>query len=92
MVNVEEEKNGEATVLLIHTGNASGAEENDKYKVYQISSYNLDGREIKREKEIAQIKILDVEGDELSTAEVLNGGGDVLENFKAGEKLICKSE
>ncbi|MGA9325912.1 MAG: CsgG/HfaB family protein [Salegentibacter sp.] len=92
VVNVEEEKNGEATVLLIHTGNASGAEENDKYKVYQISSYNLDGREIKREKEIAQIKILDVEGDELSTAEVLNGGGDVLENFKAGEKLICKSE
>ena len=92
VVNVEEEKNGEATVLLIHTGNASGAEENDKYRVYQISSYNLDGREIKREKEIAQIKILDVEGDELSTAQVLNGGGDVLENFKAGEKLICKSE
>ena len=92
VVNIEKEKNGQATLLLINTGDSSGAAENDQYTVYHISSYNVDGRELKREKEIAQIKIIDVEGDELSIAEVLNGGEKILENFKAGEKLICKSK
>lgn len=92
VLGIEEEENGEAKMLLINTGNSSGAEKDDKFKVYHISVLSVNDREIKREKEIGEIQIVDVEGEELSTAKVIKGGPELLSNFHAGETLICKTE
>ena len=92
IVAIEDEKNGEATMLLINVGNKNGAEKNDKLNVYLITTLDLNGEELTREQEIAEIKIVAVEGDELSTAKVLDGGSELLSNFNAGETLICKSK
>lgn len=91
VLGIEEEENGAAKVLLINTGNASGAEERDKLKVFHISTLSVNEREIQREKEIGEIEIVDVEGEELSLAKVISGGNDLLERFNAGETLVCKS-
>lgn len=92
IVAIEDEENGEATMLLINVGNKNGAEKNDKLNVYLITTLDLNGEEVTREQEIAEIKIVAVEGDELSTAKVLDGGSELLSNFNTGETLICKSK
>lgn len=91
ILSIEEEKAGAAKKVLINTGQADGAEKNDKISIYELSTVTIGDRQTQREKWIADIKINAVEGNELSIATVVKGGKELLDKFNAQAKLICKS-
>lgn len=92
IIEISEASSNKAKILLISTGNINGAKKNQKFQVVELVNMKVGDKEIVRKKEIGEIKIIKVEGEEISVAKVIKGGGAILSKFNAGAKIECYSK
>lgn len=92
IIEISEASSNKAKTLLINTGNINGAKKNQKFQVVELVNMKVGDKEIVRKKEIGEIKIIKVEGEEISVAKVIKGGGAILSKFNAGAKIECYSK
>lgn len=91
IIKIVEVKKDEAKSLLLNVGSFQGTKKNSEFNVYEISSVEVNGRNITREVLIGKVKIKEVQGEEISLAEVKKGGVEILSKFSANTQLVCKA-
>ncbi|MFT7606881.1 MAG: hypothetical protein ACI8VT_004484, partial [Saprospiraceae bacterium] len=91
IIQIEKEKKGKVTEILIAGGSVIGLKKNDKLNVFEITELEVDGKMFPREREIASLTVSDIQGGQLSVCKVKKGGGDLKNKILSGAKLICKT-
>ncbi len=92
IIEISEASSNKAKILLINTGNLNGAKKNQKFQVVELVNMKVGDKEIVRTIEIGEIKITKVEGEEISVAKVIKGGGAIFSKFNSGAKIECHSK
>lgn len=92
IVQIEAEKKGKATELLIAGGSNIGLSKNDKIIIYELSEINVGGETLKREQEIAILSVSELQGKNLSVCKVKSNGDILKEKIIGGANLICKTQ
>jgi len=92
IIEISEASSNKAKILLINTGNLNGAKKNQKFQVVELVNMKVGDKEIVRTIEIGEIKITKVEGEEISVAKVIQGGGAIFSKFNSGAKIECHSK
>jgi hypothetical protein len=91
VMSISGQKNGSAEKLEILGGKNLGLTKGTKLKVLCISIVIYDGKKIQKRRQVGMIKITEVQGDDISEANVTDGGKDILEAFQAdGKSLVCE--
>ncbi|HNY01710.1 MAG TPA: hypothetical protein PKG48_03945, partial [Bacteroidales bacterium] len=93
LVDVLREKKGEAERVQLLGGKNLGLSKNMKLKVLRVSVLTYNGREVTRRKQVGTLNVVEIQGEEVSEAEVLEGGKDILAAFKEDPKcLVCETQ
>jgi len=79
-------KKDAATTVLISGGKSFGLNEGDRFTVEKNEM--IDGKPYPTQ--IGELKITKIAGDDFSECSVVKGGTEILSNFNASAKLVCK--
>jgi hypothetical protein len=93
IIDIPEKKGGEAVKIQLMGGESMGLTKNEKLQVLQITTINFEGKTLVRKKVIGSVKVIDVQGDDISEAKVVDGGEAILKAFEADPKsVVCKTD
>lgn len=87
LIDVDQAKKDAATFVYINAGTLHGINKSLKLEVFTVKK--VAGREAR--KKIGELRVEEIQGEDLSYCKVKSGGKEILEKFKAGEKLVVKS-
>ncbi len=93
LVDVLQEKKGEAERVQLLGGTNLGLSKNMKLKVLRVKVLNYNGRDVTRRKQVGTVNVVEIQGEDISEAEVLEGGKEILAAFKEDPNcLVCETQ
>ena len=92
IIDVVEQKRGEAKRVMLKMGSEDGVKEKSKYLVFESKTRQVGDEEVSYRKEIGELKVKEVNGAHVSIAKVRKGGDLILQKFTTGADLVITNK
>lgn len=92
ILEVTQERGGQARVVMFGLGSEDGVQEKGQFTVVEVKERKAGGRTMKYTVEVGELKVTEVNGAHIATADVKKGGKEILDKYNEGANLLARTK